>query len=219
MTNPAGKRPPLKLTEVLETGHKTLTDLAPLATSKLKEHPGELEGLIPVWGPGREAIADAFDGDYLGAIGNGALAVADLSGGAAITRSALRGAIIRPISKATGKTQTHAWSRMREDMGKSENGKAQLLEKGQHGHHWLIPHKEGLGKFVPNVIKNQPWNITPMPSAEVHGRIHGRYKGKPRFNPAERIWYGTPRWSKVAAGGGGAHGMSSAKSAAERNDD
>ena len=39
-----------------------------------------------------------------------------------------------------------------------------------------------------------------MPNPEIHGRIHGRYRGKPQFNQAQRYWYGTPAWSKVATG-------------------
>lgn len=45
-----------------------------------------------------------------------------------------------------------------------------MLAPKQHGHHWAIP-QNGWGKNVPDRIKNQPWNIKPMPSAEVHGRL------------------------------------------------
>jgi hypothetical protein len=41
-------------------------------------HPNEVEALIPVWGAGREALADAHDGDWLGAVGNGVMAVTDI---------------------------------------------------------------------------------------------------------------------------------------------
>lgn len=207
--------PSSKLVGILEAGQRVLDDLGP----KLKEHPGELESLIPVWGAGREAVADFHDGDYLGAVGNGALAIADLGGATGLVRAGVKGAIVRSLPKPKrGAKSTYAWDRMRADMG-SDNKFPKLLEYKQHGHHWLIPHKEGWGKHVPDVIKNQPWNITPMPSAEIHGRIHGRYKGKARFNPAERIWHGTPGWSKRAAGSATAHVTSMAKAGMERDDD
>jgi hypothetical protein len=37
-----------------------------------------------------------------------------------------------------------------------------------------------------------------MPSAEIHGRLTGSYKGKPQFGLLGQYWYGTPHWSKVA---------------------
>jgi len=41
-------------------------------------HPGFAESLIPVWGSGREAVADFQEGDYVGAALNGGLAASDL---------------------------------------------------------------------------------------------------------------------------------------------
>lgn len=74
-----------------------------------------------------------------------------------------------------------------------------LLEERQHGHHWLIP-RNGWGKNVPDVIKNQPWNIKAMPSEEVHARMRGARNGKPQFNAIERYVQGTPTWWKVQNG-------------------
>jgi hypothetical protein len=74
---------------------------------------------------------------------------------------------------------------------------------------------ERLGKTVPDAIKNQPWNIKPMPSAEAHGRISGSYKGKPRFNAVERHLQGTPTWSKVATGAAVGHPIAAAKARRE----
>jgi hypothetical protein len=76
-------------------------------------------------------------------------------------------------------------------------GKNGLLEAGQHGHHGIIP-RGGWGKYVPESIKNQPWNITAMPSREVHARIHGPYKGLPQYGRVERYWRGSPDWAKTA---------------------
>lgn len=80
-----------------------------------------------------------------------------------------------------------------------------LLEQGQHGHHWLIP-QNGWGKGIPEAIKNQPWNIKPMASAEVHARMRGATRsGLPEFNAIERYIHGTPTWWKVQNGVTAAH--------------
>ncbi len=151
--------------------------------SKPIGHPGFAESLIPVWGSGRDAVADLQEGDYSGAALKGALAVSDLIPAEAVAGS---------LEKGAWKGGSHAWSATRKWLGK------EYLEPGQHGHHWLIP-QNGWGKDVPDWLKNQPWNIKGMPSPEVHGRIHGRYNG-PQFNPAQRFWYGTPAWVKAVAG-------------------
>ncbi len=153
-------------------------------------HPGEVESLIPVWGSGREALADLQEGDYLGAGLNGVLAVSDLIPGKAIAGAAAKGAFKR--------TGSHPWNATRKWMGRRG-----YFEPFEHGHHWAIP-QNGWGKYVPDVIKNQPMNIKPM-SAEMHGRIHGPYAGERQYNVAQRYWYGTPTWSKAALASGAGH--------------
>lgn len=153
-----------------------------------RQHPGLGESLVPVWGSAREAVADAAEGDVAGAIFNGALAVSDLAPGAfavkTVAKAGIKGAV-----KSGG---SHTWGATRKWMGK--NG---LLEPGQHGHHGMIP-RGGWGKIVPDSIKNQPWNITAMPTPVVHGRIHGPYAGLPQYGRVERYWRGTPDWAKTA---------------------
>ena len=85
---------------------------------------------------------------------------------------------------------SNTWNATRKWMGKTG-----MLEPGRHGHHAIIP-RGGWGKGVPDKIKNQPWNITDMPSPEVHGRIHGNYKGQPQYPWLERHWGGSPGWAK-----------------------
>lgn len=157
-------------------------------------HPGFAESLIAVWGSGREAVADFQDGDYAGAGLNGALAASDLFLAGSVAKGIAKGGFY--VVKGTigdGGVKT-AWPAVRKTL--AEKG---ILEKYQHGHHWLIP-QNGWGKAVPDVIKNHPFNIKPMPSPEVHGRITGRYNGKPRFNAIERYVHGTPTWAKVGTG-------------------
>jgi hypothetical protein len=159
-----------------------------------------VESVIPVLGSGREAMADWHDGDYLGAGLNAALAVSDLFVAGSLVKGIAKGGLYgakaamrnprlwREAMSGNWKRDVRPWL-----------GDQKFLKPNQPGHPWLIP-QNGWGKKVPGYIKNQPWNIKPMPSAEIHGRIHHPWKGKPRFNAAQRYWYGTPAWSKWATG-------------------
>jgi len=159
-------------------------------------HPNEWEALIPIWGPGREAIADAQDGDVLGAVGNGLLAASDL-----VPAKAVVGAVAKGAVKVGGSHvwRTKPWEKaqgVRQWMG--EKG---YLKPGEHGHHWAIP-QGGWGRAVPDWVKNQPWNIHGT-DAVTHGRIHGRYTVDgvklPQFNPLERLRRGTPDWFQATS--------------------
>lgn len=156
-------------------------------------HPGFAESLIPVWGSAREALADVEDHDVVGGALNTGLAAADLFLAGDIAKAvgkgglyAITGAIGRPAKEAVWK-----------DFVRPKMGDLGMLEEGQHGHHWFFPQK---AKNIPPVIRNHPINIQAMPSAEVHGRLSHRYKGKPRYGLLGRYWHGTPHWSKVATG-------------------
>jgi hypothetical protein len=188
-------------------------------------HPELLESLIPVWGSGREAVADFQEGDYAGAALNGALAASDLFLAGSVAKGVAKGGlyIVNVTAKNTAKktggrasmTNPYSWDkRVRPWMG--NHG---YLAKGQAGHHWAIP-QNGWGKGVPEWVKNQPWNIKPMPEgpagAEMHGRMTGRYKGKPKFNAVERYIYGTPAWSKTATVTAVGHPTAAAKAESEK---
>jgi hypothetical protein len=116
---------------------------------------------------------------------NAGLAVSDLFVAGQVAKGVAKGGM-----KLVG---SHTWNATRKWMGR--NG---MLDFGQHGHHWLIPRNEW-GAKIPDVVKNQPWNIKGL-DAETHGRIHGRYKGKPQYNPVQGAVIGTPGWAKVVAG-------------------
>ncbi len=157
-------------------------------------HPSALESMIPVWGAGREALADAHDGNYVQAAGNLAMAVTDVVPAKAALTGLAKGAF-----KVGG---THVW---RNRIWEEENtrqwlGRKGHLKPGEHGHHWLIP-QNGWGRHVPDAIKNQPWNNYGREPV-VHGRIHGRYtvdgQKLPRYGPAERVIKGTPPWAGAA---------------------
>jgi hypothetical protein len=176
-------------------------------------HPGFAESLIPVWGSGREAVADFQDGDYVGAALNGGLAASDLflagAGGKALIKT-----IAKAATKAGGKrVLSTTWNATRARM-KNEG----YIPPGQQGHHWLIP-QNGWGKSVPAKIKNAHWNVMPRP-AHVHKRIHTRdlIGGKPRFNFAERYLYGTPRTAKVISADAVGHPATALKSRLEEDE-
>ena len=167
-------------------------------------HPGFAESLIPVWGSGREAVADFQEGDYAGAALNGALAASDLFLAGSVAKGLAKGGFY--VAKNVAKKAPYAWkSEVRPWMGEQK-----FLKPGQHGHHWAIP-QNGWGKKVPDAIKNQPWNIKPMPDATTHWRLEHRVGDLPRFNPAERYWYGTPAWSKVGTVAAVGHPAGAAK--------
>ena len=173
-------------------------------------HPGFAESLIPVWGSAREAMADEEDGNVAGAALNTALALSDLSvagAGANAVRKAtlktgLKGAMFLLKGAAGDSAKGTVWKSVRRKMG--EHG---LLEKYQHGHHWFIPQR---WEKVPEVIRNHPLNIKGMPSHEIHGRVHGRYGGKPQFGLLGQLWHGTPHWAKGAAGSAVGHPVAAA---------
>jgi hypothetical protein len=161
-------------------------------------HPSVGQSLIPVLGSGREALADLHDGNYVGAAVNAALATSDVFPVKAVGTVFAKGGI------KTGKTvwRTKPWEAKQGVKGvrqwMTDKG---FADAGQPVHHWAIP-QGGWGKYVPDVIKNQLWNLKPLKDAVEHGRIHGRYTVDgvrlPQFPPIERFWKATPDWFKAA---------------------
>lgn len=152
----------------------------------------------------RDARAKWEAGDRGQAVLDGLAGVADVTVGGSIVRGLLRGEV-----KIQG---PHKWRTKPWEEGRGARqwmGDKGILKPGQHGHHAIISHK-GLGKLVPDLVKNQPWNIKGTESPEIHGRIHGPYKGKPQFGFAGRYWYGTPAWWKAANASALTHGFSEA---------
>lgn len=81
----------------------------------------------------------------------------------------------------------------------------------QQVHHKYIPRggegkltfkgffKEQWGRFVPDFIKNQKWNLMPTESPVMHNALHG--VGKRPYNMAQRLWYGSGPVFKVGVVG------------------
>lgn len=56
-------------------------------------------------------------------------------------------------------------------------------------HHCLLQQNQGLGKYVPGGIKNQPWNLNPMG------------KGRHRFAHKYGLAFGASAWALEIGGG------------------
>ena len=147
--------------------------------------------MVPIWGSGREALADLHDGKYVGAAVNGALAASDLLLAKAVVEGLLKGGL-----KLGG---NFAWrSAPWEEQGMRKwLGDQGFLKPGQPGHHWWLEQKSA----APDWLKNQPPFVKGMADAVEHGRVHGPYTVNgtrlPQFNAAQRAWYGTPDWFKA----------------------
>ena len=159
-----------------------------------EQHPGLGESLLPVWGSGREAVADLYDHDYLGAGLNAGLAAVDAFGATAIASDLIKGAKVLKFGEQISK-DPNAWRYVRKRLGNQG-----FMQPKQIGHHWAIPQK-GWGEVVPNFLKNHPLNIKPMPperlaSFQTHNSIHGGFTTKP-YGPIEKYVRGTPAWFKA----------------------
>lgn len=152
--------------------------------------PGFGESLIPIWGSGRQAVHDFQCGHWVWGTINAGLAVSDVF----LIKSLFTAAGkvgIEGLAKLSGSHTWDATSKWLTKTGWRETA-------GQQFHHWLIPQK-GWGAIVPDVIKNQPWNLMRMPEGIagdiLHDAIHGW--GDEAMGLFDRLWHGSPIWAKV----------------------
>jgi RHS repeat-associated protein len=161
--------------------------------------PKGLEKVIPIWGSGRAAIDDFQNGRWFSGTFNSLLAISDVF----LVKSLVTG-IVKGGIKMAG---SHSWSATRSYYLKKGFAKPQ-----QPLHHWLIQQRGPIGKYVPNAIKNQMWNLKSFKNASIHMRAgHGKtYLGQQGYNSLGRLIYGTPNWPKFAGtsyGGRGIEGL------------
>jgi hypothetical protein len=138
-----------------------------------KESPGFGESLIPVWGSGREAIADFSNGEWGWGMVDSVICISDV----VMVRSLFKDAII-----VGAKAGSHSWPATRKWLGKIG-----FAEKGQDVHHWFFAQGGLIGKNIPG-LANQVWNLKTMPSAAFHTAVHYR------FNPVVNFILATPPW-------------------------
>ena len=76
--------------------------------------------------------------------------------------SMLGGGLLNGLAKGAFKFKTvgsHTWSATRKWMTKNN---IMVNKPNIQRHHWLFEQNQGIGKYVPDFIKNQPWNINPI---------------------------------------------------------
>ena len=118
------------------------------------------------------------------------------SGGGAIGKAAASGLFKHAKSGKSWWSAAKHWSaagpRIR---------RAQGTPSGNELHHWAIQKKGPIGRYVPNAIKNHPWNLKSLPES-IHTRMHGRdlVRGLPKFNIYNRWRHGVPSWAKAIQG-------------------
>jgi hypothetical protein len=193
--------------------------------------------MIPVWGSGREAVADFQEGDYVGAGVNGLAAASDLFLAGAAGRGAFKlvagagahyakkkgieaGSIeglaagLRQLQKDAAllskptRTGKPPWNYERVQPRMKRYG---LVKDGEELHHWAAP-QGGWGKDVPNILKNNPLALHPMPK-QAHQLTHNNLPSQnlQRYGAIQRYVEGTPTWAKVGTAGAGAHAAGAAK--------
>ena len=113
---------------------------------------------------GAQASYDFGEGNWGWGTFNLALAVSD-----AIPLRSLGDA----VGKGLWKTGSHTWDATRKWLTKCKWREF----PGQEAHHWAIP-RSGWGSFVPDWLKNQPWNLTWMPDRTFHNALHGIGKSR-----------------------------------------
>jgi RHS repeat-associated protein len=169
--------------------------------------PDFTDGLVPLWGPFRQAMYEYYNGNYaMGAL-NAAFILTDALGVGYAARA------LRYAKYVDGKN----WKSLSRVLHNANLPEGPLAQKGQAIHHWLIEQRGKLSKMVKelvgekwgNRIINNPLNLYPVPavnglhSMAVHGIIHhGRYSETSISKLRQygwRLWYGSPEWAKAAA--------------------
>jgi uncharacterized protein RhaS with RHS repeats len=95
------------------------------------------------------------------------------------------------VTKSGQPRNPHSWDATSKWMNKEG---IQTLSPGQHRHHWLLERNQGIGKNMPEWLKNQPWNTNPI-SQEFNNWLSRR----PALAPL-----GAPSWVPEVIGGGAA---------------
>lgn len=199
--------------------------------------PGLAESMIPVWGSGREAIADFQEGDYVGAGINGLAAASDLFLAGAAGKGAVklvagagaRYAAKHDLAKRSPEVLAAGVRQLQKDaalLSKPTRGgkppwnyervqprmkRYGMVKEGEELHHWAFP-QAGRGKAVPNFVENNPLSLHAMPK-QAHQLTHGNLpsQGLQKYGPVERYWAGTPAWAKAAPAGTAAHAAGAVK--------
>lgn len=156
--------------------------------------PSTAESFIPIVGPAWEGIADYQEGNYAGAAFNGAMAVADAL---PISPAAKLLTVMFKLSRRYGKglASADAMRKRFKAMG--------LTSPGREVHHTLA--LNGANRSAKGDVRNHAAFLKVMPR-EQHRRLTGSWQVKlpdgtsqrlPRYNQAQRLWYGTTDGQKA----------------------
>jgi len=102
------------------------------------------------------------------------------------------GGLLNALGKGAFRFKTigsHTWGATRSWMNRRG---IMMIRQGQNRHHWLLERNQGIGRFFPDIIKNQPWNTNQI-SAEFNNWLSRR---------PSLAWLGGPSWAGEVAGGG-----------------
>ncbi|WP_411286425.1 hypothetical protein [Phenylobacterium sp.] len=158
------------------------------------QRPNLAQSFIPVVGPAWEAAADLQDGNYGGAAFNVAMAVGDALPAVAVVKG------VRAASKGIGVLKEGSVSA---GAAAKKIRRAGLAGKGEEIHH-SIP-LNGMSRSAQD-WRNHYAFLKTLPQ-ETHRRLTGSWKGKPRFDPLRRVWYGTTDWQKSVPAAIGAYAV------------
>lgn len=167
---------------IVSSEHSTMSEQSNLSS----EYGPRWLSFIPIIGSARDAYEDFENGRYWWGAFNTVMAVSDI-----FFVKSLFVAGGKLAAKTAFKTGSHTWGATRSWMGRT--GQA---AKGQPVHHWFLHQNQGIGKHVPEWIKNQPWNLMPMDNKLIHQSIHGI--GANPYNSIQKFYYGTPQWFKAS---------------------
>ena len=155
---------------------------------------------VPVLGPAWEGAADLQDGNYAGALFNGAMLAADLSPVAPYLKAVkLLNRIHqmkRTVLLARAGTQTRRVRAIENAARKAANN----ME--EYEVHHTIP-MGGLGPIpaasreAEGLWRNHPFNLKILPT-EIHDAVHNGF-GNPYTDPFLKMWHGTNALQKGAA--------------------
>jgi hypothetical protein len=156
-----------------------------------------------VWGPTRQAVHDVECGDFLGGAANLGLAVSDVVLVGELYRGIRAGAFFPGHTFTRGAKAGTTTFESKQALKWYRDARG-IVGRDVEVHHWLIENNSPIGKLVPDIIKNQPWNFHPMDTILHQGGMHGnRPNVLPEFGLGGKLWHGTPRWAKALVGGYG----------------
>ncbi|NQZ78476.1 MAG: hypothetical protein HRT61_20550 [Ekhidna sp.] len=133
-------------------------------------------------------VADAaYEGNYGGAVFNGAMAASDIFLAKSIAKGIAKGGL-----KMLTKNYKY-WTSWR-----GAYGKTGFAKSGQQLHHWAWARNGAVkGQGFSWWAKNQMWNLKPMLNQAQHTGVHHH------FGPLKTFWFGTPTWFKAGTISGG----------------